>query len=426
VGAWSLAVPDASAVGLSMRARVAIGVGAVACVLAVVLVLIGGRDKRDAPPHASRGKPVSTSVSRPALSSPSRGSSAASHIRSVPIRSSYETASRVVSRDIGMSVALPDGRDLWLFGDTRVDQRNPAGGWDLTKFVDGSTALVTTYARGQVPHGAEYPAGAPSRLLPVPTDVYFTDGSGRPCIKGVSDAAFSARWPTGAALMPGDPSEVLVTYSEVCVAYPAGGSPHDVTEGWGYLLYNWRTQHVDDGPVDVVEPKPDGAEIAPSIRFGSPVFDNGRLTLFSSACPPRYLGCVTGRVWSVTMAPTTAALSNPASYSARLVSTDAPGSWQPLTISVARYPGGLRLVAWNSIAGNYKIFSASSLESSWHLDEAGVLPGCRSEIEFCFALVGHPELSTTTDVFVSYFEPESGPTGHVVMSALADSQSPIP
>jgi hypothetical protein len=409
-----------------MRARVAIGVGAVACALAAAFVVSGARDKHVAPTSAPRRDPVSTSVPRVAPSSTRPVPSAASRIRVVPIRSSYETSSRVVERDIGISVPLPDGHDLWLFGDTRVDQRNGAGGWDLTNFIDGSTALDAEGPRGQVPLGVEYPAGTPVRFIPVPTDVYFTDGSGRPCVKGVSDAAFSARWPTGAALMPGDTSEVLVTYSEVCAVYPAGGSPQDTTEGWGYLLYNWRTQRIDQGPVDVFVPTRNGAELAPASRFGSPVFDRGRVTLFSLACPPRYLGCVAGQVWSVTMPATAAALSNPASYRLHLLSTDAPGSWQPLAISVGRYPAGLRLVAWNSIAGNYKIFSAESLDSQWHLDHAGVLPGCGGHALFCFALYGHPELSTTTDLFVSYVDPDSGPTGHVVISALPDPPPTTP
>ena len=411
-----------------MRARVAIGVGAVACVFAVMfaVAVIGARREHVARARVSGRDPVSTSAPRVAPSSVPRAPAPTLHIRVVPIRSSYETASRAVSRDVGISVALPDGHDLWLFGDTRIDQRNVAGGWDLVDFVDGSTAFETDHARGRVPNGVEYPAATPTRFIPVPTDVYFTDGSGRPCVKGVSDAAFSARWPTGAALMPGDNSEVLVTYSEVCVVYPAGGSPQDTTEGWGYLLYNWRTEHIDVGPVDVFVPHLDGAEIAPTSRFGSPVFDNGKLTLFVTACPPRYLGCVTGQVWSVTMPATTAALNNPASYSLRLLSTDASGSWQPLGISVGRYPAGLRMVAWNSIAGNYKIYSVASLDAPWHLDRSGVLPGCSGHALFCFALIGHPELSTATDIVVSYFDPDSGPTGHVVISSLPDPPGSIP
>jgi hypothetical protein len=221
--------------------------------------------------------------------------------------------------------------------------------------------------------------------------------------------------------MPGDNSEVLVTYSEVCVAYPKGGSPVDATEGWGYLLYNWRAQHIDTGPVDVIEPTPDGTEIPYSKRFGWPIIERGNVTLFSSQCVPQYLGCRSGQVWSVTMPANSAALGNPASYVLRPLSTErGPTAWDPLSISVGRYPGGLRLVEWTSITGTYKIFSASSLDAPWHLDQSGTLPGCRSRTLFCFAVDGHPELSTPADVFVSYVDPDSGPTGHIVVSALPD------
>ena len=48
-------------------------------------------------------------------------------------------------RDIGVSVALPDGHDLWLFGDTSVYTMS-AGVWGGLRFIDGSTALEAPYA----------------------------------------------------------------------------------------------------------------------------------------------------------------------------------------------------------------------------------------------------------------------------------------
>src|SRR5579862_4078190 len=83
-----------------MRARVGICVAAVATLAAVV-----------APIGASGGGTA--------------GASATPAISAVPVRSSYETASRVLSRDIGVSVPLPDGHDLWLFGDTAIYTRSP-------------------------------------------------------------------------------------------------------------------------------------------------------------------------------------------------------------------------------------------------------------------------------------------------------------
>ncbi|MGO9872280.1 MAG: hypothetical protein ACLPVY_00655 [Acidimicrobiia bacterium] len=376
-----------------MKARIGFAVVAVGSLLGLASVPVGAQGERIAP--------------------------ATSTIQAVPLRSSYETATRVVSRDIGLSVVLPDGHELWLFGDTGVYQRTGDARWTSTKFIDGSTALEAKYASGQVPHGGEYPSGAPARFIPVPNDVYLSDGSGRACIKGLGAAAFSARWPTGAAVMESNTSEVLITYSEVCVTH-GGISAETRIEGWGYLLYNWRTHHIDHGPIDVFRPHANAAAIASSLVFGSPIFDNGNLTLFSSTCVSQYLGCGVGQVWSVTMPDMTAALDNAKSYTLNQLATDGSGQFEPLSISVGQYSTGLRMVEWTSIAGTYAIFSAPTITSAWHLDGSGTLPRCQTHTGFCFALEGHPELSTPTDIFVSYDDPDAGPNGHVVISALPD------
>jgi hypothetical protein len=341
-------------------------------------------------------------------------------IRAVPVPSGYETEIRVISRDIGITVVLPNGHELWLFGDTSVYHFG-VGGWGGLHFIDGSTAVDALYSRGQVPHGDEFPWGEPTRFLPVPDDVYMADGSGRPCVKGNGDAAFAARWPTGAAVMPSDTSDVLITYSEVCVFGPTG-APQDATEGWGYVLYNWRTRLFDVGPVDVFKPNTNGASIASSNAWGSPIFDNGNLTMFSSTCYPQYLGCVNGQVLSVTMPATTTALDDPTSFKVSQQSTDGSASWEPLSISVSRYSTGLRLIALTSIVGNYQIFSAPNVGTRWHLERSGTLPGCPPHTPgYCFALTGHPELSTPTDIFVTYVDPDAGPgMGHIVMAAVPD------
>ena len=339
-------------------------------------------------------------------------------IHAVPVLSSYENATRVISRDVGISVALPDGHDLWLFGDTGVFQKSSTGDWTEPGFIDGSTALQARYTRGQVPHGGETPLGKPSRFIPVPTDVYLTDGSGRLCTQPFGTAAFPARWPTGAAVVQSDPAEVLVTYSEVCVTHPPTGGAAQTAEGWGYMLYNWRTHRIDLGPVDVFKPQRSGAPLGQSHGFGWPVFGNGQLTLFSSRCTNAFVVCSSGQVWATTMPATTEALDNPASYKPTLISTEGSSKWEPLTISVGRYSTGLRLVEMTSIAGTYKIFSAPNVHTKWHLEQSGTLPGCPTRTGFCFGLEGHPELSTATDVFVSYKDPDSGPGGHVVVSAV--------
>ena len=274
---------------------------------------------------------------------------------------------------------LPDGHELWVFGDTNV-LLHSSKGWTSQHFIDGSSAIEAHYTRGQVPHGGEYPSGTPGQFIPSPQHVYLPDGTGRACVKGISDAAFPARWATGAAVWPTNTSDVLITYSVDCVYHPPG-APQAQNEGWGYVLYNWRTKRFDHGPVDVFKPRTDGAAFPTSEEFGSPVFDNGQLTLFSSTCVSAFLGCSGGAVASVTMAPTTATLDNPASYQSyelRQLSTDGSAPWAPLSISVGQYPSGLRLIEWTTILGTYAIFSTSSLMAPWHLDQAGTLPGCQT------------------------------------------------
>ena len=75
-------------------------------------------------------------------------------------------------------------------------------------------------------------------------------------------------------------------------------------------------------------------------------------------------------------------------------------------------------MALASIVGAYRIYTAPTAGATWHLASSGTLPGCPSHTGFCFALEGHPELSTATHTFVSYKNPDSGPGGHVVVSAL--------
>ena len=338
-------------------------------------------------------------------------------VSQVPIHSSYENADRVVSRDDGISVLLPDGHALWLFGDTGIYERGRGGIWNQTQFIDGSTALQVRSVHGQVPQGAEYPSGVPARFVPVPNDVYLPDGSGRSCT--YKTAAFPARWPTGAAVMAANPSEVLVTYSEVCVTQQSPGVDAIRAEGWGYMLYNWRTRHIDRGPVDVFRPRPSGVELGPAQIYGWPIFHNGLLTLFSSRCTNAFVVCTRGQVWEVTIPATAAALSNKSDYKRVELRTDGSDQFAPLSISVGRYSNGLRLIEMDSIAGTYKIFSARSLTDPWHLRHAGTLPGCPTRTSFCFALAGHPEISTPTQLFVSYKDPDSGPGGHMVVSALA-------
>jgi hypothetical protein len=336
-------------------------------------------------------------------------------VNAVPIHSVYETATRTISRDGGISVRLPDGTDLWLFGDTGVYERNGSNPWASTNFIDGSTSMLAKTAAGSVPSGIELPAGIPERFIPVPDDVYLPDGSGQPCT--YDTAAFPARWPIGTAMF--NENEVIVTYSIVCITKELDGQAVSRAEGWGYLLYNWRTRTIVQGPADVFPPPTSGALFPPARIFGSPHVENGTITLFSSQCDEMELViCRRGGVWSTSMPATTRALSNPASYKVTPLALASSEAWQPLSASVGHYGDEVRLVEMTTIVGNYRIFTAPNTGGPWHLARSGQLPGCPTRTGFCLALEGHAELSTASQTYVSYKDADSGPGGHIVISAL--------
>jgi hypothetical protein len=333
----------------------------------------------------------------------------------VPLRSDYETSTRSVSRDVGISVALPDGHALWFFGDTLTLKRVKKQ-WIGRQFIDGGTAVMAKSKRGQVPKGREFPNASPARFLPVPNDVYLPDGSGTRCT--TRTAAYPARWITGAAVLPSNRSLLMITYAVSCIQHSSDGGTTITPEGWGFALYNWKTRRIVHGPDDVFAPSKSGSRISSNQLFVTPVFDNGRLTLFSSQCSALTGGCTAGLVWFVTMPATIAAMSNTASYQLQLLPLAPPETWAAMSVSVNRYPAGWRLIELTSIWGTYKIFSASSPTGPWQLLRSGNLPGCPTRTGLCWSPQGHPELSTGTHLFVSYTKPNAGPGGHIVISAI--------
>jgi hypothetical protein len=184
------------------------------------------------------------------------------------------------------------------------------------------------------------------------------------------------------------------------------------------MLYNWRQRRIAAGPIDVFKPHRAGSALNPSYNFGWPIYIDGRLTLFSSTCTTQYLTCGSGHVWTAS----TATLSTASSYEPKEVTTDGTAAWQPMSISVGRYSGGLRLIETTSIGGAYNIFSATKVTGPWHLDQSGTLPDCHAtSVGYCHGVEGHPELSTNAAIFISYKDPNSGPGGHMVISAIPDA-----
>jgi hypothetical protein len=204
-------------------------------------------------------------------------------------------------------------------------------------------------------------------------------------------------------------SDVLITYADVCVVTAA-----DVrAEGWGFMEYNSTTNAIDVGPDDVFPPSPSGAALAPNLGLGSPVFSNGQVSLFSFVCTSLFVGCGAGQVYSATLPGTISALSDPSSYAVNPSVTDASTTWQPIGIAVASYPDApFRMVEATAITGAYNLLTAPTAAGPWHLETTGLAPGCQGLLSgFCYALVGHPELSTPSQLVISYADPGAGPTG---------------
>ena len=124
---------------------------------------------------------------------------------------------------------------------------------------------------------------------------------------------------------------MVVTYGDVCVTGPT----QFTVEGWGFLEYNWQTNAVDTGPVDVFAPERSGTPLPADLQFKDPVIAGGQVTLFSSRCTDLFVACTAGTVYETTFPATLAALGSRSSYSPRPAATATPATW---TRSTSRSP----------------------------------------------------------------------------------------
>jgi len=338
-----------------------------------------------------------------------------------PVNANEEsTTGTTLQRDAGISVALPNGRDLWIFGDTSSFSADSS---QSSAFIGGSTAAKGRYLPGEAPMALKdvQPAGtsptstAPVQFIPTPDDTYMPGGSGRLCTPA-NGADYTARWPTGAALL--NPSEVLVTYTDVCVTSPTSFT----VEGWGFMTYQWRFDKIKTQPYDVFPPSVQGTSLSPDHAFQSPIVANGQVTFFNSVCPELYIACTGGTVSVATVADNPLTMANPSNYVLRPAVTDGSAPWMPVNVSVSAYPSGLRLIEQTSIGGTFIVFSATNPTGPWHAFYSGTLPGCSTTpTGFCYSFVGHPELGSNASLVLSYFKPDSpGNTnvGHVDLALV--------
>jgi hypothetical protein len=339
-----------------------------------------------------------------------------------------------LARDCGFSRQLPSGVALWVFCDTAIYD------WTgkQTGFITGSTAAEGPFTAGQVPTtltevptppAALNPPGpaGPAHFLPNPTNLTRQDGS--TCT--ASSAGYPAAWTSGVAQEPNNSATLVITYAEVCV-----DSGALLVEGMGILEYNSATNTIVSGPTEVFR-APAGTQLSPQLLLGSPIFSGGFLYLFASVCDSMTLGaCTSGRIFIANVLGAASYWQSSANYN-WWFSTAYPG-WShryqdaqsvvggatPTAITADSYPGkGLAIIEETSIGGSYRTWrspSGSFAGGSWSQGpSASSLPGCDkgSGLNLCRALTGHPEISTSSTLLMSYYDPDPA-VNHVMVTAV--------
>ena len=343
------------------------------------------------------------------------------------VLSRYETAvaGRNINRDGGYSVAIPgSGQAVWFFGDAFWD-----GGYLL-----GSTAAAGPATRGRVPTelseiptppaAVEAPnAGAPQRFLPVPDGLVAPDGT--PCLGRVGSAP--ASWPTGAALVPGT-YNVLVAYLDVCLTLPRTMT----VQRFGVAEYDPLHNRV------VAQRTVFDASRLPRLPFplalGSPVFAaDGYLYLYGSTCDDTASSsgvCVSGRVIAARVPAWPAYWRDGGSYQfwtggawtadwsqARTVLPDARPAGLVHVADTGELGKGLVMVEQLDLLGGYRVWRSSSFTGGWSPVASGFAPCSHGEhqVDMCRTYAAHPDVSTTSALLMSYFDPGQSHVGVVTV-----------
>jgi hypothetical protein len=347
--------------------------------------------------------------------------------------SNYERATgSTVSRDCGYSSPLPGppGRSLWLFCDTEI--AGGRGGTIQRLILGTDTAAAGPYRPGRAPARlSELPTppsparpgdGAPQPFLPAPPGLLLP-GSTLPC---AGPGAYPASWISGVTPeAPGaGPGELLISYDDYCVT---GSDDAQTAEGFGLVAYDPRRNLL--GPPALVFGSLAGIQLPAQQVLGSPlVAADGYLYLFGFC---HAAGCA--GVFLVRTPAQPGSWRNPLTYQywtglgwspdAAAAGPLAIPAGGPLGISAGDYAAdgrGLVMVEQTTLAGGFQVWQAGSPAGPWRRILAGRVP-CRRGAQrgtgaLCRAIIGHPELSTRRQLFISYFDPGRD---HVEVSGYA-------
>jgi hypothetical protein len=383
--------------------------------------------------------------------------------------SNYETATGLqLHRDGGISVPLPpmpgqpvnENRSLWLFGDTlQTDaQGNPTPA--ALPFWVGTFAAIGPSTPGLVPtslsHVPTPPAAMtvpnsamPSPLFSLPAGLKLPGGA--PCAG--DDARYPAAWPTGATRGPSGPMTlsdqgapvtvpdgsqlVFISVSDVCVFAASLGSDcadADIWADFGPVAWTFqRTRLVAYRPADnqivantTLFQTTDGSCLPWQKVLAQPVFSGGQLYMFGSDCTSyatAFGACLAGSVTafrapaasfhdSTTYLWAAGGSWTPVHTAATTVTPVTPSRLGPILLDVHDFSSageGFLMLEQTTFGGHYNIYEASTPAGPWALRESDVMPGCASGSDGgCYALYGHPELSTPGHLMYSFHNMDHG------------------
>jgi len=364
------------------------------------------------------------------------------------VLSNFETHNSAnIVRDCGFSQPLPTDptRSLWLFCDSDIYGFNSARRWTRSRIIDGSTAAEGPVTPGKTTDGLSEVAtpgsgvraitndDAPEQFLPTPSGMHTS--AGLPCDQ--ANGAYAASWISGVTADAARRADVLISFNDVCVSISSGRAE---IEGFGLTEYD-PANNTLLSPVTVFKAA-DGQPMAAEEVLGSPIFFGGYLYLFGSRCAEVYdATCLRhggNAVYLARVSAHSAAWANAGSYqwyagqsvwtaTAQGAASIFSGS-RPLEISVENFSHvgkGLVLIEQTNDVGAFTVYRATRPAGNWVETTSASLPCTTEGVSFCRAIIGHPELSTSSDLLVTYFnpgagpyyDPGAGPEGHV-MTAL--------
>jgi hypothetical protein len=342
--------------------------------------------------------------------------------------SNYETSSgNVLQRDCGFSHPRPNssGSSIWLFCDTPIAN----SGGTVLGFIPGSTAAIGPFTAGQVPTGlSEIPSTgksieplpsnqAPQQFLPTPTGLVMPDGTTACGASGTN--AYAATWISGVTREPAavNSSLLLISFTDVCVTSSTG----IVTERFGIAEYNPSTNTLN-ATTRVFKSSTPGQGLPSQLLLGSPVFSGGNLFLFSSICDSSGFGaCASGRIFMARVGGHPSSWRTSSAY--RFFDPSATGGFtadpnqaqsiissaSPFAVTVDNFSSvaqNFALIEETSLGGDFRVWHASSPTGTWSQGTPGKVP-CSggSGLNLCRALIGHPELSTSSQLLLSFANP---------------------